>query len=488
MDKTIDSREVNEPDFTNKWYIMASVAMGVFLATIDGSIVNITLPTLVRELKTNFATVQWIVLSYLLVVTTSVISVGRLADMFKKKTIYLSGYIVFTLSSVLCGFAWNVESLIAFRIIQAVGAAMIMGLGTAIVTESFPAKERGKALGVIGSIVSLGVVTGPLLGGIILSKLTWHWVFFVNLPVGIIGSLMVLKYIPSIPGLGRQKFDFVGAITLFLGLASLLLALTTSQVKNLPIFAPFLLFISAIIFLSIFFITERKIAQPLLDLKLFNNKVFSINLISGFTTFVATSGSILLMPFYLENVLGYSTRTVGMLLGVVPVALGITAPISGSLSDKFGSRKISMLGLILILGGYTAVSTLDQNSTMLGYIFRFLPIGIGMGLFQSPNNSAIMGSVNKNQLGIASGLLSSTRTLGQIMGNATLGTLWAHLVIFYSSAQFSDNLTKAPIQAQVTALHNTFHFVIGLIAISLILSFYGLYNENKVIKLAQKPI
>ncbi len=147
-----------------------------------------------------------------------------------------------------------------------------------------------------------------------------------------------------------------------------------------------------------------------------------------------------------------------------------------------------MLGLILILGGYTAVSTLDQNSTMLGYIFRFLPIGIGMGLFQSPNNSAIMGSVNKNQLGIASGLLSSTRTLGQIMGNATLGTLWAHLVIFYSSTQFADNLTKAPIQSQVTALHNTFHFVIGLIAISLILSFYGLYNENKVIKLAQRSI
>lgn len=476
MEKAINN------NFEYKWYIMASVAMGVFLSTVDGSIVNITLPTLVRELKTTFSTIQWIVLAYLLVITTLVISMGRLADIFRKKYLYFSGYTIFTISSVLCGLSWNVESLIFFRVVQAIGASMIMGLGTAIITENFPPTERGKALGIIGSVVSLGVVTGPLLGGLILSNFSWHWIFFVNLPVGIIGSIMVMKYIPSGTTGIKQKFDFTGAVTIFIGLASLLLALTSSQSRNINNLFPLGLFIAAVLFIGIFIATERKISQPLVDLKLFNNRVFTVNLLSAFTTFVATSGSVLLMPFYLENVLYFSPKTVGLLLGVVPVTIGIVAPISGTLSDKFGSRLISMAGLFLIMVGYISVSTLSEDSTMLGYIFRFLPVGIGMGLFQSPNNSAIMGSVEKNHLGIASGLLSSGRTLGQIMGNAILGSLWAHLVVFYSSESFAGNLTKAPAKAQVLALHNTFHFVIGLILVSLLLSIYGFYHEKKVVK------
>ena len=180
-------------DFSRKWHAMAAVGTGVFLATVDSSIINVSLPTLVRALHTEFAVVQWVVLSYLLTITSTMASIGRLADMVGKKSIYMIGFIIFTLGSALCGLSPSVNWLIGFRVLQAMGAAMIMALGAAIVTESFPPIERGKAMGMIGSIVSIGIMMGPALGGVILSALSWRWIFYVNLPVGIIGTIMVQR-------------------------------------------------------------------------------------------------------------------------------------------------------------------------------------------------------------------------------------------------------------------------------------------------------
>ena len=212
-----------------KWYIMAAVAMGTFLATIDGSIVNIALPTLQAELNTSFSIVQWVILAYLLTVTTLMLSVGRLADMIGKKYLYLAGLVVFTTGSVLCGLSSTIYELIGFRVLQGLGAAMIMALGTAIITESFPSTERGRALGISGLTVSVGIIAGPTFGGIILQSLSWHWIFFVNLPVGIIGSYMVFRLVPVTQPPGGQRFDFTGAVTLFVSIFSFLVALTIGQ-------------------------------------------------------------------------------------------------------------------------------------------------------------------------------------------------------------------------------------------------------------------
>ena len=201
-------------DYSRKWYVFAGVAMGIFLSTIDGSIVNVALPTLVQELDTHLATVQWVVLAYLLALGTLMLSMGRLGDMIGKKSIYVVGFVIFTLGSVLCGLAPNVYWLIGFRVVQAVGGAMIMALGMAIVTESFPPSERGRALGLTGSMVSIGIVLGPTVGGLILSALSWHWIFFVNLPVGIVGTLMVIRFVPARRPAGRQRFDLAGAADL----------------------------------------------------------------------------------------------------------------------------------------------------------------------------------------------------------------------------------------------------------------------------------
>lgn len=480
--------EQESVDYSRKWYVMAAVAMGVFLATIDGSIVNVALPTLVRAFHTEFAVVQWVVLAYLLTVTTLMLGVGRLGDMVGKKPLYATGFVVFTTGSVLCGLAPTIYWLVGFRVLQAIGAAMMMALGMAIVTEAFPPTERGKALGISGSMVSVGIVTGPVLGGVLLDALSWHWIFFVNLPIGIVGSLMVARFVPALKPAGGQRFDFLGAFTLFVSLMALLLALTLGQRAGFAEMPILTLFATWLLFLAIFLSIEWKSSQPMIDLSLFQNRLFSINLVTGFITFISIAGTIILMPFYLENVLGYDPRSVGLLLAVVPVAMGVMAPISGSLSDHVGSRPITAVGLLMLLLGYYAIGTLSTQTTPIGYIMRFLPVGVGMGIFQSPNNSAIMGAVPRSRLGVASGLLSNTRTLGQTTGIAALGALWASRVAYWLGDTPQGGVTIAPAATQVAALHDTFFTIVILIALALVLSIWGIVQERRGRGLPKSPI
>jgi EmrB/QacA subfamily drug resistance transporter len=478
-------------DYSRKWYIMAAIAMSIFLATIDGSIVNVALPTLVRELKTNFATAQWVVLAYLLTQATLMLSMGRLGDMLGKKPIYTTGVIIFTVGSVLCGLAPGVAWLIGFRVLQAIGAAMALTLGLAIVTEAFPATERGKALGMVSTIVSVGIVIGPTIGGLILDLLSWQWIFFVNLPVGIVGTLMALRYLPVFRPVGEQQFDYFGAITLFIGLLALLLALTLGPELGFAKPTILLLFAGSAVFLVAFVIVEWRTSQPMVDLKLFQNRLFSSDLTTRLISFIATSGTFILLPFYLENLLGYELRQVGLLLAVVPICLGISSPFSGTLSDRFGTRLITISGLVVLVAGYYAVSTLDAQMTVPGYVLRLIPVGIGMGVFQSPNNSAIMGSVSRERLGVASGLLSVTRTLGSTTGIAVLGALWASRVIYHTDVPLSGGATTAPVIAQIAGLQDTFLVVTGMIAVALGLSVWGSVSERRskaVAVMESKPL
>lgn len=472
--------EAYQVDYSRKWYVMAAVAMGIFLATIDGSIVNVALPTLVRDLNADFATVQWVVLAYLLTLATLLLSVGRLGDMIGKKPIYTTGFVIFTTGSVLCGLAPTVHWLIGFRVLQAIGAAMTVALAMAIVTEAFPPTERGKALGISGTVVSIGVVVGPTLGGILIDALSWHWIFFVNLPVGVVGTLMALRFVPAFKTAGRQRFDYLGAASLFVSLMALLLALTLGQGLGFGDPRILLLFAGWAIFLVVFVIIEWQSSQPMIDLRLFQNSLFSVNLVTGFMTFVTIGGTIFLMPFYLENVLGYDTRQVGLVMAVVPVALGIVAPIAGTLSDRLGTRPITIVGLLALLAGYYALLALNAQTTMLDYVLYFLPVGLGIGVFQSPNNSAIMGAAPRGRLGVASGLLSITRTLGQITGVAVLGALWAGRVAYHTGVALAGGATTASAAAQVAGLHDTFLTNMVLMTLAMVFGIWGLVRERRL--------
>jgi EmrB/QacA subfamily drug resistance transporter len=458
-------------DYGNKWLVFSATAMGLFLATIDGSIVNIALPALSVELNTDFGIVQWVVLAYLLTIVTLLLSVGRLADMVGKKNLFLFGMVVFTTGSLFCGLSTNVGMLIGFRVYQAVGSVMLMALTSAIVTESFPPSERGMALGLNGLMVSIGSIAGPTLGGIILGTLSWHWIFFVNLPIGVVGTFMAWRYVSPGKPAGGERFDYAGAVTLFCGLFFLLITLTLGQntnFTNLPVIGLFILSIS---FLTVFVILEKRIKMPMIDLKMFANKLFSVNLITSSMNFICSAGFVLLIPFFLENMRGYPSETAGLMMAVTPLSMGIVAPFSGRISDKVGTRPLTVLGLILIALGYLGMTTLNANTSTLGYILRSIPLGVGMGIFSSPNNSAVMGSVPRSRLGVASGLLSLSRTMGQTTGIAVIGAIWASFVKSYAiSSVFNGDATLAPIPAQISGLHNTLLIIVGIMLVSVSLS------------------
>lgn len=461
-------------DYSKKWYVMAAVAMGIFLSTIDGSIVNIALPTLVRELEQPLAIVEWVVLAYLLTVTTLLISMGRLADMIGKKPLYVAGFVLFTIGSALCGLSTTVGMLIAFRVFQAVGAAMMMALGMAIVTESFPPQERGKALGITGIMVSVGVIAGPTIGGIILEHLSWNWMFFVNIPVGIIGIPMVLRFVPTIRPKGQQRFDYLGAILLLVSLCSLLLGLSIGQEEGFGSPVVLALFAGFVVGLFFFLRVEKTTAEPMVDLTLFRSGWFSVNLVTGFMTFVASSGTIFIWPFFLQDLMGLSPRAAGLLMAVNPALIGIVAPISGALSDRIGSRKLTTIGLFCLIVGYWTASGATPQASLLEFALRALPIGIGMGIFQSPNNSAVMGTAPRERLGVVSGMLSITRTLGQTVGISILSAVWA----VFTTRAMRQGLVGT-VATQAAGYRATILCLVFWVAGAFLLSLWALLKEPK---------
>jgi EmrB/QacA subfamily drug resistance transporter len=461
-----------------KWYVMASVGMGIFLSTIDSSIVNVALPSLVKALNTDFATVQWVVLAYLLTLATVILSMGRLGDMVGKKPVYTIGFVIFTLGSALCGLSSTIYALIIFRALQALGASMLIALGTAILTETFPTSERGMALGIAGALVSVGIVIGPTLGGLILEILSWHWIFFVNLPIGVIGILMVLRFVPNIQVEGEERFDFLGAGTLLVALLSLLLALSIGQNAGFNDMRVLGLLALAAIFLPLFVIIENRVSDPMVDLQLFRNRLFSVNLVTASISFVCIAGTTILIPFFLEGVMSYNPAKVGLLMAVVPVCMGLMAPIAGSLSDRFGTRPMTVIGLAFMLLGFGAISGVSMQDSLLVYLLRFIPLGFGLGIFNAPNNSAIMGSAPHHRLGVASGLIAITRILGQITGIAVLGTVWATRVAAYVGMLTEVDPSSAAPEAQVAALHNTMWLAVALTLVAFGLAFWALWVER----------
>lgn len=463
----------SEIDYSRKWHVMAAVSMGILLATIDGSIVNIALPALVAEFDTTFSLVQWVVLAYLLTWATLSVSVGRIGDMVGKKRIYTVGYGVFILASVLAGLSPNIYVLIGFRTLQAVGAAMVLSLGIGIVTEAFPSTERGRALGVIGAMVSIGIVTGPTVGGLILQDLSWRWIFFVNVPVGAVGTWMAIRYIPNTPPPGGQRFDFAGAALFFVSLLTTLLALSIGQERGFTQPAILLLFGLGATAMVMFVRVERRVSQPMIDLALFSRVDFTIGLSTGFLSFLALRGVVTTSPFLLTDTLGLEPRQVGLVLAASPIALGIAAPISGRAADRFGPHRITVVGLTVLFGAFLLMQTIEVDTTARQFALILAPIGLGMGIFQSPNNSSIMGSVPKVQLGVAGGMLALNRLLGQIMGFALLITFWSSRLVAGSPGQSGP-------ETEISAFRQTNLGGAVVVLIALSISIWALRRERRL--------
>lgn len=451
------------PDYSRKWWALAAVGSGILMATIDGSIVNIALKTLQETLNAEFHAVEWVVLSYLLTIACVLPSMGRLGDMIGKRMVCLVGFVIFTIGSLLCGLSWNIEALIAFRIIQGVGAAMLQGVSPALLVTAFPPQERGQALGYTGTIVAAGILIGPVLGGFLLNFASWPVIFYVNIPIGIAAIALALRALPDDRQRSDQRFDIPGAFILGLALLLILYALTEGQSWGFSDARTLGLIAGGIIGLVAFVLWEQRAAAPMIDLSLFRSQAFSLGLIAAFCSFLAIAFNFLLLPYYLQEVLGFDPQQTGLTLIASPVVLALVSPISGRLSDRIGPRWLGVAGLTVAALGLFSMVSLDTSSTQLDVILRLMLIGLGFGLFQSPNNSVIMGSAPRTALGIAGSLLAVMRTLGQTAGVAIAGAVWAAQVTAAAGRVYNP-ITDAPPEALVAGLH-TAMLIAGILAV-----------------------
>jgi EmrB/QacA subfamily drug resistance transporter len=417
--------ESGEADSKRARLIILAVSVGNFMSALDSSVVNIALPSIRSHFGAPLYIIEWVVMSYLLVISSLLLTYGRLGDMYGHKRIYITGFIIFTAGSLFCGIAPSIALLIAFRAIQALGAGMLMSMGPAIVTDFTPASKRGKALGTTAVAVSVALTAGPVLGGFLTSNFGWQSIFFINIPIGIIGTLWAYKIIPRPSGYEVQNFDVSGAVVVFLALMSLLVPLSYTEKYGWS--NPYILMsLAAGVFLLFLFVhIEKKIKHPMMDLGLFKSRLFTMSNVSALINYMAQFFVTLLMPFYLQQLKGLTPSEAGLMIIPMPVTTMIIAPISGALSDRFDSRYISSIGMGFISFGIFLLSRLGFDSPS-SYIIAALAItGLGSGLFQTPNNSAIMGSVPGNRRGIASSMLATMRNMGMVLGVAISGALFS---------------------------------------------------------------
>jgi EmrB/QacA subfamily drug resistance transporter len=347
--------------------------------------------------------------------------------MIGRKAVWLAGLLLFTSGSALCGAAPSLIVLIASRAFQGLGGALLMAVSPALLVSAFPANERGRALGFNGVTVALGVSVGPTLGGLITATLTWRWIFYVNVPIGIIGILATLRVLTERTRRSPGRFDPLGALLLAIGLAALTGGLSFGQ--EIGWSSPLLIGLLAVgvIALALLPFVEKRVPNPIIDFSMFRNRVFFSSNISLILSFLALFAVSFMMPFYLEELRGFPTEVAGLLLTPLPIVLAVIAPISGTLADRFGSRWLAAGGLTISCIGLVLISQLNEHSSIFDIVWRLVFTGIGQAIFQSPNSSALLGSAPRNQQGSASGFLATGRTVGQSLSVALSGAIFASL-------------------------------------------------------------
>jgi EmrB/QacA subfamily drug resistance transporter len=386
------------------------------MSTLDASIINITLPTIIQSLNTDLAAVAWVVMAYLIVITGCLLLMGRLSDLFGQRSLYLFGFLTFTTGSALCGFSPTIYFLIGSRMLQGLGASALMANGPAILTTAFPEEERGKALGMVGSVVSAGFLTGPILGGFLVEHLGWRSVFFINLPIGAMGFYLSLKFLERAVPPGKTRVDFWGAFLLFFLLAFFLLFLNRLAQGSTPLLWVWLFLI--LISFTLFIRVELRSPAPLVDLKLFRRRLFISSLGASFFSFWMSGAHTFVTPFFLQNILEFSPSKVGILIFPVALTVMVMAPFGGRFSDRVGVRIPATVGLALTSLIVFSFTLLKPGASDFDILWRQVVLGIGISFFNPANNSAIIGSLPREEVGLASSFLALSRNLGMVMGVA----------------------------------------------------------------------
>jgi EmrB/QacA subfamily drug resistance transporter len=440
-----------------KWVVLAIVAVGVFMSTLDTSIVNISLPSIASYFHVPLTgAVEWVIIAYLVAVAALLLTAGRVSDSIGSKPIWIAGLALFTLGSAACGLAPSLPALVGARAFQGIGGSLLLAISPALLTSAFPAKERGEALGWNAVVVGLGVTAGPSLGGVITEHFTWRWIFFLNLPIGVLGIAATVWLLAEREDKRRLKLDLPGAILLGLGLAALTLGLSFGQEWSWGSARTIATLAAGAACLALVVPVEHRAGRPILDFELFRDLTFTSATVSLLLSFLAMFAVSFLLPFYFEQLRHFDVQKSGLLLTPLPLTIAIVGPISGRLADRFGSRGLTVAGMLLACGGLLLVSLLNERSPVLMIAGSLVALGAGSGLFQSPNNSDLMGSAPKQRQGVAAGVLATSRVMGQCTSVAVAGAVFALLGGTAAGGQLASGGSQGAEATFVNAFHWAF--------------------------------
>ncbi|MGW6709325.1 MFS transporter [Streptomyces sp. NPDC054956] len=441
-------------------WTLAALSLSMLLSSLGTSIANVGLPTLAEAFSASFQQVQWIVLSYLLAITTLIVSVGRLGDLMGRRRLLLAGILLFTVASVLCGLAPTLWLLIAARAVQGLGAAVMMALTMAFVGETVPKERTGRAMGLLGTMSAIGTALGPSLGGALIAGAGWRAIFLVNAPLGLLTLFLAHRHLPADrreqePGkTGRGRFDHVGTLLLALTLAAYALAMTTGRGRFGPLNA--VLLAGAALGAGLFVRAESRAASPLIRPARFRDPALSASLAMNTLVSTVMMATLVVGPFYLSRTLGLDEALVGLVLSAGPLVAALTGVPAGRVADRFGAPRMTVAGLGAMAVGACALSTTSGSFGIAGYVAPIVVVTAGYAVFQTANNTAVMADVRPDQRGVTSGMLNLSRNLGLVTGTSVMGAVFA----FASAA---SDVATAPSEAVATGMRVTFAVAAALI-------------------------
>jgi EmrB/QacA subfamily drug resistance transporter len=437
------------------------------MAAVDASIVNVAIPDLAHYYNASASITGWVLIAYLLTLATLLTLFGRLADMLGRRPLYTFGFLVFIIGSAACGAAPSLVFLIVSRVFQAAGAAMLQANSVAIITATVPSNVRGRAIGFQGSAQAIGLSVGPAVGGALIALFGWRAIFYVNVPVGIIGTLMAAMILPKDKLTQTSTtFDWWGALLFSPALVAVMLAVTIAPHVGWLSGEVIGLFAGTVVLLWLFILREKRFRAPLVDVRLFQIKIFTMGNVTGLLSYLVMFGVLFLMPFFFEKVGRFPSAIVGLLLTAVPIGMTVVSPQAGGLADRYGSRFLTTLGMATSGIGATLLAVMMAiHANLVLVVVGLLLVGAGLGMFTPPNNSSVMGSLPSARLGVGGGILNMARSLGMAFGTAVSSTLMAGFL-----AAYGGRMTGGPRAAWIPTMRYSLLVLAALAFVAAVLS------------------
>ncbi len=462
--------------FQKRWLIFFAVVVQTFISCVDQSSVNVALPSMADELGVHMASIEWVVTANTLVIICLILLFGKLGDTIGKDKIFKTGTLVFIAGSLLCVLAGSYPFLLMGRIIEGIGSAATMANNQGIIVQTFPLHERGKALGLSGSSVALGSMVGPSLGGLIVSYFNWNAIFAMNIPVALLCFILCCCYLPDMSTGKKEKTDLRGAALFIVMIFCVYGGVKLLQAGGSYYLYCLLLLAVALIFGYGFLRWEAKQGNAMLDIRMFHNKLFAVSVFCAFLSFFAIAGHNFIQPFYLQKVQMLSAAQTGLLMMAYSLTMCIVAPFSGQLSDKIGSEFLCFVGLCIITVALLILSTLGVDTSLLVFLAGSITMAVGMAMFQSPNTSLIMSTVQKHQTGVAGSINALARNLGMVFG-ISLSTVLLYNVMSGQLGYTVMSFVEGEEQIFVTAMHWVYRFMAFISAVGAVLT--GLRWKNR---------